>query len=588
MIIGEVFRSMEEQTVNQQIIDSMEDHDVEEKEMTTEQSFESLYQESLKQPQEGEIIKGTVVQIGEGLVLVDVGFKSEGQIPIKEFLDPQGNLLVKVGDQVDVLVEKKDDEEGTIVLSREKAAVLKVWDTIKEVYEKDGVIRGRIVERVKGGFTVDIGLPAFLPGSQLDIKPVKDLDALVGSEFDFKIVKYNKRRHNVVLSRRMLIEAERLKQKERLMEILKEGAVLEGKVKNITDYGVFVDLGGLDGLVHITDISWGRIKHPSDLFKVGDPVKVKVLTYDPENQKISLGIKQLTPDPWEDVESKFPVGKKVKGKVVSLSGYGAFVELAKGVEGLVHVSEMSWIKNIKHPSQVVKVGQEIEAMVLEVDREKRRISLGMKQCQQNPWDTVAERYPVGTIIEGRIKNVTDFGVFIGIAEGIDGLVHISDISWVKKVKHPSELYKKGDLVQAIVLNIDKENKKFSLGIKQLTPDPWSKVEEKYKPGTRVTGTITNITDFGLFVELEEGIEGLVHVSEISKDKKGKPTSHYQVDDVIQAIVLNADSKNRRVGLSIRKLEEQESKNVLKNYTPRVEPRSQLGELLLEELKKNRA
>ncbi len=578
---------MEEQLINQQSMSAMEGENVTDKEEVSEQSFEELYRESLKQPQEGEIIKGTVVHIGEEFVVVDVGFKSEGQIPIKEFLDSEGNVAVRVGQEVDVLVEKKDDEEGIIVLSKEKAAALKVWETIKEVYEKDGVIKGRITEKVKGGFTVDIGIPAFLPGSQVDVKPVKDMDGLIGAQLEFKIVKYNKRRHNVVLSRRMLIESEITRQREKLMEALKEGAILEGKVKNITEFGLFVDLGGLDGLVHITDISWGRIKHPSDLYKVGDSVKVKVLSYDSEGQKISLGIKQLIPDPWADVEERFPVGKKVKGKVVSLSGYGAFVELSKGVEGLVHVSEMSWVKKLKHPGQMLKVGQEVEAMVLEVDSEKRRISLGVKQCQQNPWDMVAERYPVGTVIEGRVKNVTDFGIFIGIAEGIDGLVHISDISWTKKVKHPSELYKKGDVVQAIVLNIDKENQKFSLGIKQLTPDPWSRVEEKYKPGTRVTGTITNITDFGLFVELEEGIEGLVHVSEIPKDKKGKPKSHYQVDDVIQALVLNADSKNRRIGLSIRRLEEQERGNILKNYTPKVEPRSQLGELLLEELKKNR-
>ncbi|MFN3535242.1 MAG: 30S ribosomal protein S1, partial [Desulfatiglandales bacterium] len=400
---------MEQQLINQQSMSAMEGENVTDKEEVSEQSFEELYRESLKQPQEGEIIKGTVVHIGEEFVVVDVGFKSEGQIPIKEFLDPEGNVAVRVGEEVDVLVEKKDDEEGIIVLSKEKAAALKVWETIKEVYEKDGVIKGRITEKVKGGFTVDIGIPAFLPGSQVDVKPVKDMDSLIGAQLEFKIVKYNKRRHNVVLSRRMLIESEITREREKLMESLKEGAILEGKVKNITEFGLFVDLGGLDGLVHITDISWGRIKHPSDLYKVGDPVKVKVLSYDSEGQKISLGIKQLIPDPWADVEERFPVGKKVKGKVVSLSGYGAFVELSKGVEGLVHVSEMSWVKKLKHPGQMLKVGQEVEAMVLEVDREKRRISLGVKQCQQNPWDMVAERYPVGTVIEGRVKNVTDFG-----------------------------------------------------------------------------------------------------------------------------------------------------------------------------------
>ncbi|MBW1998336.1 MAG: 30S ribosomal protein S1 [Deltaproteobacteria bacterium] len=542
--------------------------------------FKELYEESLRSIQEGELVRGEIVQVDKEFVLVDIGYKSEGQIPIHEFIDDQGNITAKVGDKVDVLLERREDDEGIILLSKEKAKKIKVWDEIKEIYEKDGTIKGKIVSRVKGGMSVDIGLAAFLPGSQIDLKPVKDFDSLIGTTHEFKILKYNRRRSNIVLSRRAILEAERNRLRQKTLEILENGAVLQGKVKNITDYGLFIDLGGIDGLLHITDMSWGRVGHPSELYQVGDEITVKILNFDRETERVSLGLKQLKPDPWTQADEKYPVGSRVGGRVVSLADYGAFVEIEEGIEGLIHVSEMSWTRKIRHPSQVVKVGDEVEAVVLSIDSANKRISLGLKQIEPNPWDIIEEKYPVGTTIEGRIKNITDFGIFIGIDEGIDGLVHISDFSWTKRVKHPSEIYKKGQLVQAVVLNIDKENERFSLGIKQLTPDPWESVPEKYKLGTRVTGVVTNVTDFGIFVELEEGIEGLIHVSELSKDKSGNPLSRFKTDDVIQAKVINVSKGEKKIGLSIKKLEESDEKEIYKSYVnTRSEATSNLGELL---------
>lgn len=547
-------------------------------------NFMKLYEESLKSIQEGEVIKGQIVQIGKEHVLVDVGYKSEGQIPIGEFIDQEGNLTAKVGDEVEVLLEREADDEGGIILSKEKAAKIKIWDDIREIYENNGVIRGIITSRVKGGLAVDIGLQAFLPGSQVDLRPIRDMDSLVNKQMDFKIVKYNKRRGNIVLSRRALLESERQALREKTLGSLEEGTVLKGVVKNITDYGLFIDLGGIDGLVHITDMSWGRVGHPSELHQIGDEITVKILSFDRDRERVSLGIKQLASDPWTDAESKFPVGQKVRGRIVSLTDYGAFVEVEEGVEGLIHVSEMSWTRKIRHPSQIVSVGDVIEAMVLNLDVAKKRISLGLKQVEPNPWDIIAEKYPVGTIIEGKIKNITDFGIFIGIDEGIDGLVHISDISWTTRIKHPSEVYKKGQEVQAVVLNIDKENERFSLGIKQLATDPWDEIPERYKPGTRITGTVTNVTDFGIFVEIEEGIEGLVHISEISTDRRGNPLAQFQVDDVIQAKVLNVSRKDKKIGLSIRKLDEVSEKDIYRSYLDNPqEATSNLGTLLREEM-----
>ena len=517
--------------------------------------------------------------IGKEFVLVDIGYKSEGQIRLNEFIDPEGNLTAKVGDKIDVLLEKREDEDGRIILSKEKAAKIKIWDEIKRIYEEDGTIRGQIVSRLKGGMAVDIGLQAFLPGSQIDLKPIKNFDSLIGTRHDFKILKYNKRRSNIVLSRRAILEKDRKSMRETTLQKIEEGSVVIGIVKNITDYGLFIDLGGIDGLLHITDISWGRVGHPSELYQVGDQIKVKVLKFDTEKERVSLGLKQLNDDPWSDADKKYAVNTKVTGKVVSLADYGAFIEITEGIEGLIHVSEMSWTRKIRHPSQMLKIGDVVEAVVLNIDAVNKRISLGLKQVEPNPWAVIGDKYPIGTTIEGRIKNITDFGIFIGIDEGIDGLVHISDISWTKRIKHPSEVYKKGQEVQAVVLNIDEANERFSLGIKQLTPDPWDEIPIKYKPGTRVTGTITNITDFGVFIELEEGIEGLIHVSELTREKGGNPLSRFKVEDVIQAKVINLSRDEKKIGLSIKQLEESDEKDVYKRYLSSREATSNLGELL---------
>jgi len=556
-----------------------------EQESSSEGSFMELYEESLRSIQEGEVVRGEIVQVDKEYVLVDIGYKSEGQIRIEEFIDAEGNITAEVGDKVEVLLERKETDEGLIILSKEKAAKIKIWDEIKKVYEEDKTIRGKIVSRVKGGLSVDIGLQAFLPGSQVDLRPIRDMDSLVGTEHDFKIVKYNKRRGNIVLSRRAILEEERMALREETLKVLEEGATLEGTVKNITDYGLFVDLGGIDGLVHITDMSWGRVGHPSEMYHVGDRITVKILSFDRERERVSLGVKQLTSDPWSNAADKYPSGTRIQGKVVSLTDYGAFVEIEEGVEGLIHVSEMSWTRKVRHPSQLLSVGDMVDVMVLNMDATKKRISLGMKQVEPNPWDVIAEKYPVGTTIEGKIKNITDFGIFIGIDEGIDGLVHISDISWTRRIKHPSEVYKKGEEVQAVVLNIDKDNERFSLGIKQLVPDPWNEIPVKYKAGTRVTGTVTNVTDFGIFVELEEGIEGLIHISELPKDKKGQSLSRFQVDDVIQAKVVNVSPQDKKIGLSIRKLEETSEKPSYSSYlnSHGSGATSNLGELLKEEM-----
>ncbi|MGE4552236.1 MAG: 30S ribosomal protein S1 [Desulfovibrionaceae bacterium] len=534
---------------------------------------------------EGSIVPGEVVRIGKDHVLVDVNFKSEGQIPVAEFLDSEGNMTVKVGDRVDVFVSNKDESEGTIHLSRDKAKRMKLFDRLEAVEEKESTTKGRIVRRIKGGYTVDLGgVEAFLPGSHVDLRPVPDMDALVGQEFDFKILKINRRRSNVIVSRRVLLEEQRSEQREKLLETLAEGQIVTGKVKNITEYGVFIDLGGLDGLLHITDMSWKRIKHPKEMVAFGDELELKVLSFDRTDEKVSLGLKQLTRDPWESIETKYPVGQRLVGKVTNLADYGAFVELEEGVEGLVHISEMSWTRKLRHPSQMVHPGDEVDVVVLGVDPQKKRISLGMKQVKPNPWDVVAEKYPEGTILEGTIKNITEFGVFIGIEEGIDGLIHVSDISWTKKIRHPSEVYKAGDVVQAKVLTVDKENEKFTLGVKQLTDDPWSQVPGKYPVGGVVNGVVTNITDFGLFVEVEEGIEGLVHVSEISRKKVKSPSELFKEGDSIEAKVIHVSADERRLGLSIKQLKEEEERRKPKSFgAPAAETGNTLGDLLRQKL-----
>ncbi|MEE4609110.1 MAG: 30S ribosomal protein S1, partial [Desulfobacteraceae bacterium] len=542
------------------------------------------YEESFKRFAEGEVVTGKIISVDRDHVLVDIGYKSEGQIRISEFVDEDGTVSAETGDSVEVMVEWWDDENEVVVLSKEKAEKVKVWEEIKETYDNDGTITGTITSRVKGGFSVDIGVQAFLPGSQADLRPIRNLDEMVGQTFEFKILKYNRKRSNIVLSRRVILEAEREAKRSATLSSIHEGKVVDGVVKNITEYGVFVDLGGVDGLLHITDISWGRVKHPSDLFAIGDEIQVKILNLDLEKERVSLGMKQLTPDPWTTAAEKYPVSSRVTGRVVSLTDYGAFVELEEGIEGLIHVSEMSWTRKIRHPSKVVAVGDEVEAVVLDIKPDARRISLGMKQAKPNPWDVISEKYPVGTTIEGRIKNITDFGLFIGIDEGIDGLVHISDLSWTKRIKHPGDLYKKGDLVQAVVLDIDKKSERFSLCIKQLQSDPWETVNERYDVGKEITGTVTNLTDFGVFVELEEGIEGLVHVSEISKEKIKTPVGMFNVGDLITARVMNINSDERRIGLSIKRLDMADDQSLLSEYVSSMrQPTSAFGEILRENL-----
>lgn len=551
---------------------------------TSMERLMDLYEESFKRFEEGEVVTGRIISVDKDFVLVDIGYKSEGQIPIHEFRDEKGEVKAKPGDSVEVMVEWWDDEEEVVVLSKEKAEKIKVWDEIKKAYDEGGTVQGLITNRVKGGFSVDIGVQAFLPGSQADLRPIRNLDEMVGQTFTFKILKYNRKRSNIVLSRRMILEEEREAARTATLSSIEEGKVMPGVVKNITEYGVFVDLGGVDGLLHITDISWGRVKHPSELFSVGDEITVKVLSLDLEKERVSLGMKQLTPDPWSTAAKKYPVNSRITGKVVSLTDYGAFVELEEGIEGLIHVSEMSWTRKVRHPSKVVSVGEEVDAVVLDIKPESRRISLGMKQVVPNPWDVISEKYPVGTTIEGKIKNITDFGLFIGIDEGIDGLVHISDISWTKRIKHPSEIYKKGDVVQAVVLDIEKENERFSLGIKQMQTDPWETVGQRYDVGKEITGTVTNITDFGIFVELEEGIEGLVHVSEISKEKIKNPGEKFHVGDMITAKVMNINSDERRIGLSIKRLDMEDDQAILSDYINKMGPAtSTFGEILRENL-----
>jgi small subunit ribosomal protein S1 len=557
-------------------------------EMPDMESMSELYEESLRRVQEGEVVKGRIVSITKDFVMVDIGYKSEGQIPIHEFTTPEGEVAAEVGQEVEALMESREDEEGALMLSKNKASKIKVWEEVSSAYHNEGEVEGTIVAKVKGGLSVDLGgIIAFLPGSQVDLAPMRHTDHLIGQRFAFKVLKFNRKRRNVVLSRRVLLEKVRNEAKANLLSSLEEGKIVEGVVKNITDYGIFVDLGGLDGLLHITDLSYGRVRHPADLFKVGDAITVKVLSFDPEKERISLGLKQLTPDPWTMVDQKFPIANRVTGKVVSLTDYGAFVELEPGVEGLIHISEMSWTRKVRHPSQVLSVGDVVEATVLEVEPQRKRISLSLKQVEPNPWEVIGEKYPVGSVIEGKIKNITDFGIFIGIDEGIDGLVHISDISWTKRFKHPSELFKKGQVVQAKVLYIDKDNERFSLSIKDLTPNPWQSIDERFPVGSIVSGPITNITDFGLFVEVEEGIEGLIHISEQSRDKQ--KMAALKVGDVIRAKVIHSSPEERRIGLSIRKMEADEEQSHFRDYMhSRTEATTNIGELIRETLEEKQS
>src|SRR5215213_2657913 len=524
-----------------------------------------LYDNSFRNMAEGEVVKGTVLKVTASEVIVDVGYKSEGIIPVDEFIDETGQITVQPGDTVDVLLERTEDREGYVVLSREKAEKMKIWDEVEKAYADRKVVIGRVIERIKGGLAVDIGVRAFLPGSQIDVRPVRNLDALKGQELRMRVIKVNKKRGNIVLSRKALLEEENAEKKKSTLGTLAEGKVLRGTVKNITDYGAFIDLGGIDGLLHITDMSWGRVGHPSELFKVNDEVDVVVLKYDPATERVSLGHKQLVQDPWATVQDRYPVGARMGGKVVSLTDYGAFVELEAGVEGLIHVSEMSWSKRVKHPSKILNVGDPVDAMVLGVDPTARRISLGLKQVETNPWHDLVSKYPVGSKITGKVRNLTEFGAFVEVEEEIDGLIHISDMSWSKRVKHPSEVLKKGDVVEAMVLNIDAENQRLSLGLKQLATDIWEDFFSRHKAGDNIEGKVVRMTNFGAFVELDEGIEGLIHVSEFD-DAAGAEKIDLEVEKSYQMKIIKLSPADRKIGLSIRALKNAEFRTDWESYS----------------------
>ena len=515
---------------------------------------------------EGEVVRGRILKILENEVIVDIGYKSEGTIHLEEFRGLDGQIHAEVGGEVDVLIEKTEDTDGYVVLSKEKAEKMKVWDEVERAYTEGKVVTGRVIERIKGGLAVDIGVRAFLPGSLVDVRPVRNLDALRGKDFRMRVIKVNKRRGNIVLSRKAVLEEENVEKKKKTLESLEEGKHLKGVVKNITDYGAFVDLGGIDGLLHITDMSWGRINHPSEMFNVGDEIDVVVLKFDRERERVSLGFKQSQADPWERAADRYPPYSRIRGKVVSLTDYGAFVELEPGIEGLIHVSEMSWTKRVKHPSKILNVGDMVEAVVLEIDQNARRLSLGLKQTEPNPWDVVDQKYRVGDRINGKVRNLTDFGAFVEVEEGIDGLIHISDLSWNKRVKHPSEVLKKGDTVDAVILKIDTENQRLSLGLKQLAPNAYDDFFAIHRVGEVLEGKVARLTDFGAFIELEDGVEGLVHVSEIARERVEKPEDRIQPDQPVTVKIIRLDAHEKKIGLSIKAVVEDQDADAYGSYS----------------------
>ena len=514
-----------------------------------EESMEDWFKRGVGDIEEGEVVRGRVVEVRDSEVLVDIGYKSEGTIAIEEFR--HAGTLPKVGEEIEVYLESKEDSEGLIVLSKDKADKIKVWDAISKSHDSGTPVEGKVVEVVKGGLSVDVGVRAFLPGSQVYLRPVKNLASMLGQIIRAKVIKLNRRRGNVVLSRRAVLEEEREEKRKHTLSVLSEGMVLTGAVKNITDYGAFIDLGGIDGLLHVTDMSWGRVGHPSEIFQIGDQVEVVVLHFDRETGRVSLGYKQKSSDPWAIVDARFPVGAKVQGRVVSLTNYGAFIELEPGVEGLVHVSEMSWTRRVRHPSKIVNVGDMVDVLVLDVNKATKRISLGMKQVEADPWATIDERYKPGERVQGKVRNLTDFGAFVELEPGVDGLLHISDMSWTRNIGHPSELLKKGQPIETQILNVDKDNKRISLGIKQIQPDPWESVTQRYPMGSRVTGKIVRLTDFGAFVELEPGVDGLLHVSQMSHRPIAAPSDLVNVGDELTLLVIRVDPNERRIGLSLK-------------------------------------
>jgi small subunit ribosomal protein S1 len=552
-----------------------------------EEDFAKLWEESIEVPEEGQILHGTVIKILKDYVAVDINRKSEGMLPLDDLPEGERESL-RPGDRVDVMVERYDQEQGFVLLSRTKVLKIRVWDEIQKAFEEGAPVPGAIVAKVKGGYTVDVGVKAFLPGSQVDLRPVRDNENVIGLQGDFKVLKLSRKKGNVVVSRRAHQEEERERQRRVILESIKEGDVVEARVKNITDYGVFLDLGGLDGLMHITDMSYGKISHPSDLCRIGDTIRAKVIRFDREKERVSLGLKQMRLDPWSDIDRRYATGQRVTGRVTNLTKYGAFIEIEEGVEGLLHVSEMTWNKRLKDPSDVMKVGDTVDVVILKIEKENKKVSLGLKQLLANPWDELRARCPEGSVVEGVVKNVTDFGVFIDIGGEIDGLIHISDLSWNQRVKHPSEVVKKGDRTQVKVLKISQELQKFSLGIKQLTPDPWTTVGARYKKGDRIRGHVSRIADFGVFVELAEGIEGLVHVSEISTEKVDSPHSLFKPGDEVSAVVLASDPVNRKISLSVRSQQEEADRKHMESYMSRAaespENLTVLGEALRAKLK----
>ncbi len=510
-------------------------------------TLSALIAGSFRELHEGSIVKGRILEIKPQVVLVDIGYKSEGAIPSNEFEDED----IQVGDEVEVLLEKLENDEGMVVLSKEKAAHKQNWEKIIKVFQEGGLVKGKIKSVVKGGLTVNVGVEAFLPGSQVDIIPPKDLNEYLGKVFEFKIVKINDDRKNIVLSRREVIEAERAEQRQKFLDSVTPGDKVTGIAKNITDFGVFVDLNGMDGLLHITDMSWGRLTHPSEMVSIGQALDLVILEVNRDKERVSLGLKQLQNNPWENIEGRYPVGHKVRGKVTKLVAYGAFVEVEEGVEGLIHVSELSWTKRIARPSDVLTVGQELEAVVLGISTEERKISLGVRQLDTNPWDEIDSRYPIGTKMKRPIRNLTAYGAFVELEEGIDGMIHVSDLSWTRKINHPSEILKKGDEVEAVVLGIDKPNQRISLGVKQLDTDPWSEIDGRFKVGDIVKGTVAKIASFGAFVELEDDIDGLVHISQLSEDHVAKVKDVINVGDEVEARVIKVDKVERRIGLSLK-------------------------------------
>jgi small subunit ribosomal protein S1 len=541
-----------------------------EAEPATTQDFSALLENYEKETaatrQEGEIVRGTVVGITDQSVLVDIGYKSEGVVAREEFVDRQGNLTVKRGDEVDVLIKSLENQDGYAVLSRAAAMQVQSWERLRHAHQIQETITGRVVERIKGGLKVDLdGVPAFLPGSQIDVRPVRNLEAFLKQQIDVRVIKLNRKRGNVVVSRKAVLEESLSKKKAETLGNIEEGVILEGVVKNITDYGAFIDLGGIDGLLHIIDMSWGRIQSPTDVVKVGDSLQVKVLKFDREKERISLGYKQLLPDPWQSVAERFPRSSHVSGKVVSLTDYGAFIEIEPGVEGLVHVTEMTWSKRLKHPSKILSIGQEVEAVVLDADSNNRRISLGIKQITADPWETLPERYHIGSRVSGKVRSLTDFGAFVEIEDGIDGLVHVSDISWTKRIKHPSDVLKKGQQVDAVITNIDIEGRRLSLSIKDLEPNAWDRFFETHRLGDVIKGKVVRFANFGAFVEIEEGIEGLCHVSELSDSRVEKPEDAVKIGQVLQFKILKLDPGQKKIGLSARAVGKEDDPEDVRTY-----------------------